>query len=219
MKFKSIIFDLDGTLLDTLEDISRAVNHALDDFNFPVHTKNAYLPKIGKGWRNLCFQALPQKSRNDETVQAIYETSYKYYEESPIAFSQPYPGIEDLLSELKSAKIKMAIVTNKPDSLAKRIAAEIFPAGTFPIVYGERSGVPRKPDPSAVWNALVELGSAPRDSILVGDSEVDIETAKAASCHAVGVTWGFRERSVLEKAGAERIIDKPSELLSIVNEG
>jgi phosphoglycolate phosphatase len=197
MKFKSIIFDLDGTLVDTLEDISRAVNYALDNYKFPVHTKDAYLPKIGRGWRNLCLQALPQESRNDETVQTIYETSYKYYTEFTAAFSQAYPGILDLLLELQRAKINMAILTNKPDSLAQRIAAELFPAGTFSLVYGERADVPRKPDPTAVWNMLVELGSAPRDCIFVGDSEVDIETAKAASCHAVGVSWGFRDRSVL----------------------
>lgn len=218
MKFKSIIFDLDGTLVDTLEDISRAVNHALDDFRFPVHLKEAYLSMIGKGWRNLCTQALPAKSRTDAMVQSVYETSYKYYEESPTAFSRPYPGILDLLTELQRAKIKIAVLTNKPDSLAKMIVADLFPARTFSFVYGERKGIPRKPDPAAVWNMLVELDSAPRENILIGDSEVDIETAKAASCHAVAVTWGFRDCSVLEKAGAERIINNPNDLMEIIRE-
>lgn len=218
MKFKSIIFDLDGTLVDTLEDIYRAVNHALEDFHFPVHEKDAYLMKIGRGWRNLCIQALPPESRNDETIQSIFETSYKYYEESPAAFSRPYQGILEVLVELQRAKIKMAILTNKPDPLAEKIVTELFPANTFSLVFGEREGVPRKPDPSAVWEILLELDSDPKHTVFIGDSEVDIETAKAAGCHAVGVTWGFRDRSVLEKADAERIISNPRDLLEIIYE-
>jgi phosphoglycolate phosphatase len=217
MKFKAVIFDLDGTLVDTLEDISRSVNHALEDYHFPTHEKDAYLMKIGRGWRNLCFQALPPESRNDETVQSIFETSYRYYEEAPAAFSRPYPGIVDLLSALQRAKIKLAVLTNKPDPLAQRIVADLFPAGTFTSVYGERAGVPRKPDPAAVWDMLLELDSDPKHTILVGDSEVDIETAKASGCHAVGVSWGFRDRSVLAQAGAERIIDMPLDLMEIIS--
>lgn len=218
MKFKSVIFDLDGTLVDTLEDISHAVNRALEDFHFPIHQKDDYILMIGRGWRNLCFHALPPEFRNDETAGAVYEKSFRYYEKTPAAFSRPYPGIPELLTALQSSKIKTAILTNKPDLLAKRIAAELFPAGTFSLVLGERAGVPRKPDPEAVWEILFELDSAPRDNILVGDSEVDIESAKAAGCHAVGVSWGFRNRSVLEKAGAERIIDRADELLEIIRD-
>ncbi len=218
MKFKSIIFDLDGTLVNTLEDIAHAVNRALEDFRFPVHTQEEYLPMVGRGWRNLCGNALPPESRNDTIIQSVFDVSYRYYEEAPVVFSRPYPGIPELLTELKSLKIRMAILTNKPDSLAKTIAAELFPPGIFSLVYGEREGIPRKPDPAAVWDILLELDSTPRDNIFIGDSEVDIESAKAASCHAVGVTWGFRDRSVLEKAGADRIIEKPGELLQIIRE-
>lgn len=218
MKFKSVIFDLDGTLVDTLEDISRSVNHALEDFHFPVHHKDAYLPMIGWGWRKLCFQALPPESRNDETIQQIFDAAFQYYDKTPAAFSRPYHGILDLLAELRRAKIKTAVLTNKLDSLAQRIIAELFPRGTFDLVFGEREGVPGKPDPASVWEILLALDSAPRDSIVIGDSEVDIETAKAAGCHAVGVTWGFRDRSVLEKAGAERMINTPGELLKIIQD-
>jgi phosphoglycolate phosphatase len=218
MKFKSVIFDLDGTLVDTLEDISCSVNRALEDFHFPAHNKESYLPMIGWGWRKLCIQALPQESRNEEIVQQIFDTAFRYYKEAPAAFSKPYQGIPELLSALQQAKIKTAVLTNKLDSLAKNIIAELFPTGTFSAVFGEREGIPRKPDPAAVWEILMELDSAPRENIFVGDSEVDIETAKAAGCHAVGVSWGFRDRSVLEQAGAERIIDKPNDLLKIIRE-
>ncbi|MDR2900193.1 MAG: HAD-IA family hydrolase [Treponema sp.] len=218
MKFKSIIFDLDGTLVDTLEDIYRAVNRALEDFHFPTHEKNAYLPKIGRGWRNLCTQALPAENRDDITIQQIFETSYRYYESAPAAFSKPYPGILDLLAELQRAKVNMAVLTNKPDPLAQKIIAELFPAGTFSTVFGEREGVSRKPDPASTWEIIMELNSDPKHTIFIGDSEVDIETAKAAACHALGVSWGFRERSVLEETGAERIIDTPSDLLKIIRE-
>jgi phosphoglycolate phosphatase len=216
MKFTSIIFDLDGTLVDTLEDIYRAVNRSLEDYHFPIHEKEAYLLKIGKGLRNLCTQALPSESRNDEAIQKIFETSYRYYEEAPAAFSRPYEGIPELLSELQRTKMKLAVLTNKPDPLAQRIIAELFPAGTFSLVFGEREGVPRKPDPAAAWEILTELDTDPKHNIFIGDSEVDIESAKAAACHAVGVSWGFRDRSVLEKAGAERILDKPNDLLEII---
>jgi phosphoglycolate phosphatase len=218
MKFKSIIFDLDGTLVDTLEDIYRAVNYALEIFHFPIHEKDAYLMKIGRGWRNLCMLALPSDSRDEKTIQQIYETSYKYYEEHPSDFSRPYSGILELLPALQHAKIKMAILTNKPDPLAQRIVANLFPAETFSAVFGEREGIPRKPDPTAAWEILLELGSDPKHCIFIGDSEVDIESAKAAACHAVGVSWGFRDRSALEKAGAERIIEHPNDLLNIIQE-
>jgi phosphoglycolate phosphatase len=218
MKFKTIIFDLDGTIVDTMADISRAINYGLAARGFPEYPEDDLYFAVGWGWRNLCTRCLPPESQDEETVQKLYDTSFAYYAEHPVDFSRPYPGIPELIADLKQKKIQTAVLSNKLHPLTMRVIQTLFPAGSFELVFGERQGVPRKPDPQAVWDILLELDSSPRETIFVGDSELDIETAKAADCHSVGVSWGFREREALEQAGADRIVTLPEEIFELAAE-
>jgi phosphoglycolate phosphatase len=219
MKFTCVIFDLDGTLVDTLDDIARSMNRALEAHGFPPAGREAYPAMVGWGIKRLAALALPPEAGKDEkTVDAVAADAVRFYAEEPLVHSRPYPGIQELVTELRRRRVKTAVLTNKPDPIAQLVIAGLFPAGSFDAVQGQRSGHPGKPDPAAVWELLMELGRTPRDTIFVGDSEVDMETAKAAECRALGVSWGFRGREVLEKAGAQGIIDSPPELLSLMQE-
>jgi phosphoglycolate phosphatase len=218
MKFKTIIFDLDGTIVDTMGDISRAVNYGLGVLGFKEYAKEDFYPLVGWGWRNLCTRCLPQERQDDETVQKLYDASFAYYSEHPSDFSRPYPGISELIAGLKQKKIQTAVLSNKLHSLTLKVIQGLFPPGSFDLVFGERQGVPRKPDPQALWELLLELDSSPRQTIFAGDSELDMETARAAGCHSVGVSWGFRGREALENAGADRIVLRPEEIFELAAE-
>ncbi|MDR1178129.1 MAG: HAD family hydrolase [Spirochaetaceae bacterium] len=218
MKFKTVIFDLDGTLVNTIADIAGAVNHGLGGLGFPEYAEDDFYSMVGWGWRNLCTRCLPQADRDEETVQKLYDTSFAYYSEHPSDFSKPYPGIPELIAKLKQKKIQTAVLSNKLHSLTLQVIQTLFPSGSFDLVFGERKGVPRKPDPQAVWEILLELDSSPRQTIFAGDSELDMETARAADCHGIGVSWGFRGRELLEKAGAERVVSLPEEILELVSQ-
>ncbi|MDR1429826.1 MAG: HAD family hydrolase [Spirochaetaceae bacterium] len=215
MKFKTIIFDLDGTLVNTIADIARAVNHGLSVSGFPEYEENDFYPLVGWGWRNLCTRCLPEGNRDEETVQKLYDASFDYYSGHPSDFSRPYPGIPELIAALKQKKIQSAVLSNKLHSLTLKVIQTLFPAGSFDLVFGERKGIPRKPDPQAVWEILLELDSNPRQTIFAGDSELDMETSRAADCHSIGVSWGFRGREALEKAGADRVVNHPEEILAL----
>jgi phosphoglycolate phosphatase len=218
MKFKGVIFDLDGTLVDTLGDIGSSMNRALGEKGFPLRRAEEYREMVGWGIVRLASLALPENKRNEETAKELAAEAARYYAETPLAVSKPYPGIREVVAELKRRKIKTAVLTNKPDPVAQLVIAGLFPPGSFDVVLGERKGSKRKPDPSSVWEILLELGLSPRDTIFMGDSEIDMETALAAECHALAVSWGYRPKELLLKAGAQRIIDKPEELLSIIED-
>jgi phosphoglycolate phosphatase len=222
MKFKCIIFDLDGTLVDTIADIAASMNRALALHSFPPLIPSEYTKIVGWGIKRLAFLALPlteqRKEGAQELAEGIAHDATRFYAESPLGYSKPYPGIPELIAELNRKNIKIAVLTNKPDPVARLVVQGLFPLGSFNAVRGDTPGVSRKPDPGVVWDMLVEMDSTPRETVLVGDSEIDMETAHNANCHALGVSWGFRPRQVLEKAGAERIIDKPEELLGIITD-
>jgi phosphoglycolate phosphatase len=214
LQFKTVIFDLDGTLVNTLADIAVSMNRALEARGFPALPLEAYRGIVGWGIRRLAQSALPQSAReNAGIVDAVAADATAFYAEQPLVHSKPYAGAPELLAELRRRKLKIAVLTNKPDVVARLVLEGLFPAGFFDVIHGDVPGAPRKPDPASTWEILVELDSTPRDTILVGDSEIDIETAHASGCHAVAVSWGFRPRETLESAGAERIIDAPMELL------
>jgi phosphoglycolate phosphatase len=217
MKFRCVIFDLDGTLVDTIDDITTAANHALTKHSFPSQTRETYLQLVGNGWRNLITLSLPEDARDEKTVDAVSADGITYYEAHLVVYTKPYPGIRELTAELRGKRIKTAVLSNKPDSLTQMIIAALFPRDTFDIIQGDRPRIPRKPDPASTWDILTELGFSPRDAIFMGDSEVDMQTAHNADCHALGVSWGFRDRATLEAAGADRIIDEPGELLELLN--
>jgi phosphoglycolate phosphatase len=218
MKFKGVIFDLDGTLVDTLGDIGSSMNRALRARGFPEHRMEEYREKIGWGITRLASLSLPEDKRNEKLAEELALEAARYYAGTPLGVSKPYPGIEGLIAELKRRKIKTAVLTNKPDPVAQLVIAGLFPSGSFDMVLGERKGSKRKPDPSSSWEILLELGLTPRDTIFMGDSEIDMETALAADCHALAVSWGYRPKELLLKAGAQRIIDKPEELLALIED-
>jgi phosphoglycolate phosphatase len=149
---------------------------------------------------------------DDVTAEAL-----RYYKEHPAVYATPYPGIVEVVTELRMKKIKTAVLSNKPDSLSKIIIAKLFPPNSFDLVLGEQPNVPRKPDPASTWDILTELDLSPRETLFVGDSEIDVETAHAAECSALGVSWGFRGRKILENAGADRIIDAPDEIIQLMD--
>ncbi|MDR1948612.1 MAG: HAD family hydrolase [Spirochaetaceae bacterium] len=216
MKFNCVIFDLDGTLVDTLADIAESMNRALESGGFPPVPRGEYAAMVGWGIKRLALLALPPETRDEETAEAIAARAARFYGENPLVHSRPYPGIPQLAAELKRLKVRTAVLTNKPDPVAQLVIGGLFPPGTFDIVLGDKPGAPRKPDPASTWEIIMELDSTPRNTILAGDSEIDMETARAAECHALGVSWGYRPRAVLEKAAAERIVDSPEEILALV---
>jgi phosphoglycolate phosphatase len=218
MKFKGIIFDLDGTLVDTLGDIGASMNRALRARGFPEHPVEEYRDKVGWGILRLACLSLPGDKRDEETAKELAAEGARYYAGTPLAVSKPYPGIGEVIAELKRRKIKTAVLTNKPDPVAQLVIAGLFPSGSFDIVLGEREGSKRKPDPASTWEILLNLGLTPRDTIFMGDSEIDMETALAADCHALAVSWGYRPRELLLKAGAQRIIDRPEDLLALIED-
>ncbi|MDR1596419.1 MAG: HAD-IA family hydrolase [Treponema sp.] len=217
MRFKCLIFDLDGTLVDTIGDIAAAMNHALEEGGFPALSREMYAKIVGNGLKNLATLALPPAARDEKTVDTVFRSAVAYYEDHPADISRPYPGIPELAAELRRKKIKSAVLSNKADSISQLVIGKLFSPYTFDIILGERPGLPRKPDPASTWELIAELDSSPRETLFIGDSEVDVATARAAECSFLGVSWGFRGRSVLEAAGAERIIDDPAELRELLS--
>jgi phosphoglycolate phosphatase len=217
MRFKCIIFDLDGTLANTLEDIAAAVNHALEARGFGALGLERYTKIVGDGLRNLTRNALPPSARNEETVEAARRDALDYYREHPADHAKLYPGIAELVAELQGrSRLKIAVLSNKPDPLTQMVVGKLFPPRAFDLVFGERPAFPLKPDPASTWDLITELDTSPRETLLVGDSEIDLATAAAAECNFLGVAWGFRGRQALQAAGANRIIDRPEELLELL---
>jgi phosphoglycolate phosphatase len=218
MKYQCVIFDCDGTLVDTLEDIASAMNMALVENGFPVVPLEKYRDIVGWGIIRLAELALPQAAREKETIRMVSNCARRLMEEQPFveSLSKPYPGIPELLAELKDRKIKTAVLSNKPDSVIRRIIAELFPHHAFNSVCGLRPDAPPKPDPASVWEMLADMGLSPHQAVLMGDSEIDMETARNAGCYPLGVSWGFRSRATIEASGAASIIDKPSDIFKAV---
>ena len=217
-KYRSVIFDCDGTLIDTLEDIAAAMNQALESHGFPVLQTERYRDKVGWGIVKTAALALPEGSRTDENAQKVGTLAAKLMEEQPAeqSLSKAYPGVRELLVELQSRKIKIAVLSNKVEPTLRRVMHDFFSPVVFDAICGLRSGVAPKPDPSAAWEMLAEMGKNPHETIFVGDSEIDIETALNTGCFPLGVTWGFRSRATLQDAGAAMIIDKPGEIWEIL---
>jgi phosphoglycolate phosphatase len=215
-KYKGVIFDMDGTLVDTLEDIAVTMNKALKLMGFPELPIKEYQDKVGWGTERLAFLSLPEEKRKKETASLLAAQASLFYAEAPLVYTRPYPGILELVGALRQRKMKIAVLTNKADPVAQKVAAGLFPPGSFDRVQGGAPGKPLKPDPASVWELLVELDLAPSDTIFAGDSEVDIETAVSSGCFPLGVSWGYRSREIITKAGARLIIEKPEELLELL---
>ena len=214
-KYKGVIFDLDGTLVDTLGDIAANMNKALKLRGFPPHDTEDYRDKVGWGIKRLAYLALPEEARNEETAGMVAKDAAGFYAETPLFHARAYPGTIELVTALRQKKIKTSVLTNKPHPAAQKVIAGLFPPLSFESVQGETSGKPRKPDPACVWDLLVEFDLTPANVIFLGDSEIDMETAIAAGCYPLGASWGYRSRETIINAGAKRIIDRPEELLDL----
>lgn len=210
----AIIFDLDGTLLDTLEDLKNAVNAALVQYHMPKRTLEEVRRFVGNGIRNLMLRAVPEGEKNPDFEEA-FSFFRGYYKTHCKEHTGPYEGILDMLKTLSEKGVKMAIVSNKFDPAVKELNREHF-GGYMEAAIGEMPGVERKPAPGMVHMALDILGVDKEHAVYVGDSDVDIQTAKNAGLECICVTWGFRDAEYLKECGAEILIDKPGELLELL---
>lgn len=218
MKYDYIIFDLDGTLLDTLDDLTDSVNAALSKYSFPAVDREQVRRSVGNGVRLLMARCLPHGTDAD-TIETCTCFMRKHYESNCENKTRPYDGIPALLEELRSVGVRVAVVSNKFDAAVKRLCQKYFD-GLIETAIGERDGVLRKPAPDAVFAALAELGADLECDlsrvIYVGDSDVDVQTAKNAGVTCAAVTWGFRDRELLISAGADLIAESADELKSFL---
>ena len=213
MSKKAIIFDLDGTLLDTITDLALSVNHTLQEFGFATHDVDSYKYKVGNGMRKLIERALPE-NHLDKT-DAVLEKFMAYYDEHKADHTRAYEGITELLSSLQEKGVKLAVLTNKAHDPAVQLVKKYF-GETFDVIHGQKDGVPRKPDATSTLQVLETLGVSAQECLFVGDSAVDIHTAKNAGITSVGVLWGFRTKEELESAGAAHIVSTPKQILNLI---
>lgn len=211
-----VIFDLDGTLLYTIDDLANATNHALCQLGYAPHSMAVYPMMVGNGVRKLLERALPAEARTTEIMAAMYKEFVTYYNDHLWDTTRPYTGIVSLVETLHSKGIAMAVASNKYESAVKRLIPNFFGDGTFSSICGSVDGVPNKPDPSIVFRVLTEVPTAKAEVLYVGDSAVDIETARRACVESVAVTWGFRSEHELRAANPDHIIDDPAEILSLI---
>ena len=209
-----IIFDLDGTLLNTIDDLGHACNHALMQSGFPMHAIEEYPALVGNGVKNLIRRALPENERTEENVERVYTAFVPYYDAHNADYTRPYEGIVELLQNLKQAGHTLAVASNKYQAATEKIVNQLFPS-IFDVILGEREGIARKPDPQIVYDIfrMTNHTSNTTSSVLyVGDSLVDMETAQNAQLPFIACSWGFVSRQQLLQAGATQIIDHPAEL-------
>lgn len=208
---KLAIFDLDGTLLNTITDLGKACNHALQEMGFAIHPIQAYAYMVGNGVRNLMKKA--QQDADEETIDKLLEYFKAYYDEHCLDTTKPYPGITELLNNLTQRDVALAVASNKYQFATDKIIKGCFPDFNFVAVEGQREGRNRKPDPSIIFSVLEKFPVAKKEVLYIGDSGVDIECAKRACVESIGVSWGFRSVVELKKANADYIVAHPSEIL------
>ncbi len=213
---KLVILDLDGTLLNTISDLGTATNYALQQMGYPTHPIASYNNMVGNGVRKLLERAMPLDERNDDNIEAMREHFREYYDAHLWDYTTVYPGMRELLDELVTRDVKFAVASNKYQSAVDRLIQHFFGDLTWAAVYGQREGVPVKPDPSVVFEVLTDCPTAKDDVLYVGDSGVDMETARRACVESVGVTWGFRSRQELVDGYADHIVDNADDILSLL---
>lgn len=213
---KAAIFDLDGTLLNTLEDVVNACNYALKKCNFKTHSIEEYKVFVGDGRSKLIERIVPDEYKgNDEVKNKVLRLFDEYYSGHMLDMTKPYEGICEMLKSLKEKGVKLAVVSNKPDEFVGGIVKKYF-GDTFEIVHGQRTNYPVKPDPTTVYEVIEYFGIKLNESIYVGDSNVDIYTAKNAKVKSIGVAWGFRGEEELREAGADYIVYDSNEITELI---
>ena len=216
-KKQLVIFDLDGTLINSVADLGQATNHALQLHGYPTHDLSKYNYFVGNGVTKLIERALPEQFRDEATIEKVKSDFLDYYMRHKTDLTRPYDGIPELLHALQEKSVKIAVASNKFIAGTQALVKGFFPDIDFCAVLGQREGVPIKPDPYIANEALQLAGVDRGDCLYVGDTATDMQTASNAGLESVGVSWGFRPVSELKDAGAAHIIDKPAELLSLVD--
>ena len=213
-----LIFDLDGTLLDTVADLAASTNYALKLCGFPVHEAGAYKFFIGNGINKLFERVLPEGEKTMENVLLVRRHFLQYYTVHNADLTAPYAGISGLLLHLQIKGIKLAVASNKYQQGTEKLIQHFFPEINFIAVLGQRENIPSKPDPTIVFDILSVANVEKQQVLYIGDSGVDMQTAKNSGIEAAGVTWGFRPRAELEEFSPKYIVNDPSEILNIVNQ-
>ena len=216
MRIELAIFDLDGTLLDTVGDLATACNRMLALRGLPEHTYDDYCHFVGNGILRLVERALPEELRTPEYVAAARADFIRFYLEAIDCYTKPYAGIPELLAEAARRGVRLAVASNKFQQGTEQLVRRFFPAIPFDAVFGQRPDVPLKPDPVVVEEILACTGVPRERALFVGDSGIDMQTARAAGVRSVGVTWGFRSREELRQAGADVLVDRSEELLQLL---
>lgn len=233
---RAVLFDLDGTLLDTLADVADAANAALRERGFPEHPPEDYRRLLGGGVQRLFVSALPEDARSPDQIERCIAAFRSHYDRNWNATTQPYAGIPELVETLRRRGLTLAVLSNKPHDFTRACIAAHFeagsaatggtrqrndlgpPIGPFKYVVGQRAAVPPKPDPAGAVEIAGALGIAAADTLYLGDTSTDMQTARAAGMRPIGVLWGFRDRDELQSSGAEAVIAAPEELLMYLPE-
>jgi phosphoglycolate phosphatase len=213
---QAVIFDLDGTLIDSLKDLADSMNEVLEKAELPVHPTSAYRRFVGDGIRNLVRRALPSNHRSDDCVGHFTDRMREVYALRWDRETAPYPGIPEMLSELQKRAVPLAVLSNKPHPMTAKVVRALLPSWKFEVVLGAEAGFARKPDPAGALETARRLNIAPDRIVYVGDSDTDMSTATAAGMRAVGALWGFRDAAELTAAGADIVIRHPCEIAGLL---
>lgn len=213
---KLAIFDLDGTLLNTIEDLGQSANYALAECGYPIHNMASYPFLVGNGVKNLLLRAVPEDARNEMSIASVLKVFKAYYDEHNCDRTIPYTGLPELLEELVAMGVKVAVASNKYQAATEKIVRHYFPNIDFVAVNGQQEGVPVKPDPSIVFDILLKAGVMKDETVFIGDSGVDMETARRACVDSIGVTWGFRPEKELIETFAGNVVHSPAEILELI---
>lgn len=218
MFYRTVIFDLDGTLLDTLGDLAAAGNHALTAMGLPTHEVNAYRFFVGNGVPKLIERILPEINRGEASQELALSLFRRYYAEHAMEHTHPYDGIVPLLQTLKESGVQLGVLSNKDDAFTQSIISHFFPQ-VMDAVLGRKEGAAPKPDPTSLQSMMAALGCSPQETLYVGDSNVDVLTAHNAGVECCGAVWGFRGQQELTSAGADALAFVPDDILSVVQTG
>lgn len=216
MKYSAIIFDLDGTLLNTIDDLASSMNFVLNLHGFPEHPVDKYRYFVGNGMENLVRRVLPAGCTDEEIVKTCLDEFLQKYQESWHRCTKPYPEIIKLLDSLEAMGFNMSVLSNKADPFTQVMIDYFFGLSRFQFVFGARTNVPKKPDPTAALEIARGLDLQPSECLYLGDSGVDMQTANAAGMYALGATWGFREEEELMANGAKKLINAPMEIVELI---
>jgi phosphoglycolate phosphatase len=211
-----VLFDLDGTLVDSLDDLARSMNEVLEAMGHPPHPPESYRRMVGDGVAELARRALPSGREGEEAVDEATRRMSEVYGRHWLDTTGPYPGVPELLAGLRRRRLRTAVLSNKRDEATRHLVDRLFPEHRFDLVRGERPGSPLKPEPGVALAMCAEIGVQPREVVYLGDTNTDIETGRRAGFRTVGASWGFRGADELRRAGADLVINHPCELLAVL---